>query len=115
MRILCVDDDFLLLKVLVHCLAPRSVALALDSQTAREHLARHPVDCVITDVQMPGEDGWSLAEFISQTYPGIPIFMMSSLENPRVFPPYILGFIQKPFDCCQVILMIEKFRAVEKT
>jgi len=62
-HILIVDDDRLLRELLTGYLEPcgfRVYAVA-DGAGMREVLAREPIDVILLDIVMPGEDGFSLA------------------------------------------------------
>jgi CheY-like chemotaxis protein len=45
--------------------------------------ARGPFDLVITDMQMPGMDGVSMARSMQAAYPDVPIILVSSLGDER--------------------------------
>ena len=59
------------------------------------------VDLLITDIVMPGMDGFALAERLAVKYPGAAVVYMSGYTDPDIFKgrlerPGIL-FLQKPF------------------
>jgi len=53
------------------------------------------VDLVVSDIQMPGGDGLSLAQAVKAAFPTIPIILVSGREQPD---GEYDGFVQKPFD-----------------
>lgn len=76
-RLLIVDDDDVIREGLVGYLENYHEApytLAIDSSPhpidAREKLASHKYDLVISDINMPEEDGFSLLNHVRQNYPG---------------------------------------------
>jgi len=78
-RILVVDDDEGLRELLVRYLADNGYAAAGvgDGQAMKRHLSSHPVDLILLDVMLPGEDGLSLARDLG-THGGPPIIMLSA-------------------------------------
>ena len=68
--ILVVDDEPDVREVLEECFAARgySVLGADSAGTAREMAAKHPIDVAVVDINMPGEDGLSLARHLRERY-----------------------------------------------
>ena len=61
-RILLVDDDVDLREAIADSLGSygASVLQGGCADEAREHLAEHPFDLLVSDINMPGEDGYAL-------------------------------------------------------
>ncbi|MET0203254.1 MAG: response regulator, partial [Casimicrobiaceae bacterium] len=68
--ILVVDDEPDVREVLEECFAARgySVLGADSAGAAREMAAKHPIDVAVVDINMPGEDGLSLARHLRERY-----------------------------------------------
>ena len=79
--VLIVDDDQELQETLAVVLrASRyKVQLASNGAGALEALKRHPVDLVISDLQMFGGDGVSFLKEASNCYPHIPVVIFTGL------------------------------------
>ena len=90
---LVVDDEPLLLDVVSNMLE----ILGWEVRTAEKALAQLAADpliaTLITDVQMPGVDGYELAKRASSERPGLCIFVMSGRDPGRKG----YAFIRKPF------------------
>lgn len=56
----------------------RPVRLTASGREALAVLAEHPVDVLITDIQMPGMSGLELVEEVRKTQPALPIVMMTA-------------------------------------
>lgn len=60
-----------------------------------------PVALVLSDVHMPGLDGWELADRLRATHPQMPVVMMSghaeSLRTPTADHPGVVALVAKPF------------------
>ena len=74
------------------------------------------VDLLMTDVVMPGINGYELFEKLSSTVPNLPKFLFTSgyLEDHRIRnPSFDIGenFIQKPFQLKELILKIQEILA----
>jgi|GEM_PF-4636559 len=104
--ILLVEDDenvrsmaTQMLKILGYTVFPAASpqeALAICTEAAR------PIDCVVTDVIMPGMSGRELVEKVSALRPGIRTLYMSGYTSDVIAHHGVLDegvfFIQKPFD-----------------
>jgi two-component system, OmpR family, phosphate regulon response regulator OmpR len=78
-RILVVDDDEGLRELLVRYLSDNGyeAAAVADGQAMKRHLSSHPVDLLLLDVMLPGEDGLTLARELGSRG-GPPIIMLSA-------------------------------------
>lgn len=83
-RILVVDDDEGLRELLVRYLADNGyeVAAVAEGGAMRHHLAIHPVDLILLDVMLPGEDGLTLARSLSAE--GSPAIIMLSARGEEI-------------------------------
>jgi DNA-binding response OmpR family regulator len=83
-RILIVDDDEGLRELLVRYLSDSGFAVAAVAEggAMRQHLATHPVDLILLDVMLPGEDGLTLARSLSAE--GAPAIIMLSARGEEV-------------------------------
>jgi DNA-binding NarL/FixJ family response regulator len=86
-RLLVVDDDDVIREGLVGYLesyheATYSVTVdsSPDPAEARNKLAQNPYDLVITDINMPGEDGFSLINFIQKQFPNTKTAMITAYK-----------------------------------
>lgn len=78
-NILVVDDDAGLRELLQEYLSAQGlqVATVSDGIQMDAHLAQHPVDLLILDLMLPGEDGLSLARRL-RSRSSLPIIMLSA-------------------------------------
>jgi DNA-binding response OmpR family regulator len=83
-RLLVVDDDEGLRELLVRYLSDNGfdVAAVGDGLAMRHHLATHPVDLILLDIMLPGEDGLSLARSLSTE--GAPAIIMLSARGEEI-------------------------------
>lgn len=79
-RVLVVDDSPIIRDLLVELLtaAKLEVYTAADGAAALEMLDRHRVDLVLSDVEMPGIDGFELLTRIRQRDPELPVVMVTT-------------------------------------
>ena len=112
--ILAVDDDPAILKILNRILTEEQGVQLLTAKNAfeaRRILLDQAIDLVITDINMPGESGLNLAEFIKETYPRIAIIIFSVISDPelsrKIMEIGLYGYIIKPFDRRQILITIE--------
>jgi DNA-binding response OmpR family regulator len=102
--ILVVDDEPDVREVLEEYLGGQgySVVGAESAAAARTAAAKQPIDLVLVDIHMPGEDGLSLARHLRERYAKIAIVMLTSAST---VVDRIVGlemgaddYIPKPFD-----------------
>jgi len=81
--ILVVDDEPSLRSLLNEMLTSSgySVVLAGNAVQAIEILKKHRIDLVLSDVIMPGMNGYKLAEYIYEHYPGIKVQLVSGYSD----------------------------------
>lgn len=118
--VLIVDDEALFLASLVEGLSKYSnefqVKTASNGLDALSILDTYNIDLVITDLKMPVMDGFQLIAEMMETYPLIPVVVMtafgtSSMED-RLSQFGILGFLEKPIDLYALTEKIRSYRAI---
>jgi DNA-binding NtrC family response regulator len=112
-RILVVDDDPLLLDTLREILATGGydAHAAADGRAALAHLADARPDVVITDVKMPGFDGFALLRAVRERHPGMPVILLTgegsvemALRAVREEGAY--HFFEKPVDNDRLLAVV---------
>jgi len=96
-----VDDDPRVLASLEELL--ESAGYATMSFTSAEALLAHGlqgVESLITDIGMPGADGFELRDRVWQTHPELPVFLITGRHEitDQSRPRGKGGFLRKPFD-----------------
>lgn len=110
-RILVVDDTLDIRELLTEVLTRRGCeVLAADGGEAMDEiLARTPVDIIVLDSMMPGEDGLSICRRLSAAG-GPPIIMLSAkgdrLDRISGLELGAEDYIAKPFDADELMLRI---------
>lgn len=111
--ILIVDDEIEIREVLEEYLSGQGyTALVADgAATARELVAHQIVDVAVLDINMPGEDGLSLARHLRERYANIAIVMLTSAST---VVDRIVGlemgaddYVPKPFDPRELLARIK--------
>lgn len=103
-RVLIVDDELNIRRILQASFDKNGwVALTAESgHEALRLLEREHVDCVLTDVTMPGMSGYDLQKEISAIYPDLPVVIMTAFGTiPQAIEAIRHGafeFVTKPFD-----------------
>lgn len=82
--VLHVDDDPDVGPLVCHFLEDVvervTVVTETDSAVALDRIARVDVDCVVSDLDMPGRDGLDLAMAIDATHPDVPVVLFTSRD-----------------------------------
>ena len=103
-RILIVDDEANLRRILQVAFekAGYQAFVPEDVPSALRCLSVEAVDCVLTDVTMPGRTGYELLADIKEKYPAIPVVIMTAYGTiPQAVQAIRDGafeYITKPFD-----------------
>lgn len=103
-RVLVVDDEENLNWSLVASLRRENYAAdgALTADEARRRLTTMAYDCVISDVKMPGIDGFQLLNWLREWRPNTRVIMMTAFGSPSVrqeaFRNGVVAYLEKPFD-----------------
>lgn len=111
-NILVVEDDIKLNNIYCSALQSNSynTIQALDGEEALDIAAEKTVDLVISDIMMPGVDGYELTKELREMYPELPILMISAkegFEDKRYgFMAGIDDYMVKPVDLNEMILRV---------
>jgi response regulator RpfG family c-di-GMP phosphodiesterase len=113
--ILCVDDEPGNLRLLERTLCPSGylVIKAGDGREALEIIGSRKVDLVLTDVLMPGIDGFETCRRIKadERYRHIPVVMITALgsktDRIRGIEAGADEFLSKPFDHAEVLARVK--------
>src|SRR5438876_58922 len=105
-HVLIVDDDPALLQALPEALRLRMSGLTVDTAdsaaTALDRIAARDYDAIVTDIKMPGTDGFELLAEIQRRRPDTPILMITGHGEHALAIQALRGgaydFIQKPID-----------------
>jgi two-component system response regulator GlrR len=121
LKIVLVDDDQGVLRALGLVLQTlgHQTSLFTSGPEALTYLSQNPdVDIVVSDLRMPIMDGAELLRQVRQTYPAIPVVMMSghATANDRASLVALgaRGVLSKPFSPQELLALAEhEIRALE--
>ena len=112
--ILVVDDEDALRQLMYDLLSGvgYEVVLAENGKQALALLQEQSFDLMISDVVMPGMDGYELAVLVQQQYPHMPIQITSgyseSIDNSALSESLRTQTLQKPFTRSQLIKRVHE-------
>jgi CheY-like chemotaxis protein len=82
------------------------VLTAENGMIAKEVLEKLHVDLVVTDLKMPGMDGFELLSLIRRDHPYIPVIVMTAFGNPQLEKWLesvgIFAYLEKPIDFAEL-------------
>jgi CheY-like chemotaxis protein len=103
--VLVAEDEDLLRRLVLRLLNEQGYR-TLEARDGGEalhlaHLSPH-LALVVTDVVMPGMDGWELGRRLASDCPAVPVLYMSAYPSADIFhrggaPSPAVPFLQKPF------------------
>ncbi len=118
--LMVVDDDLHHLALVNHVFEPLGFAVvtASNSETALDMLSDIRPDLFVLDIDMPGQDGWSLAKQLrGGDLVGIPIIMISGHAKDADAPTAQLSlydaFISKPYNLDDLVLRVAELLRLE--
>ena len=104
MKVALIDDDKSARTSLARLIKTTGIELVSFSSALEflEDPIRNQVDCVVTDVRMPGVDGFKLQETLAQTLPYLSIVFITGHGDIPMTVKAIKGgavdFLEKPVD-----------------
>jgi len=115
-RLLLVDDDPALLLALSGTLQNRLNPCTVDAcesgMQALKFVKAHTYATIISDVMMPGMNGWQFLRAIKQSKVKTPVFLMSGNLDPVVMKKALdagaSGFFAKPFDRDELVATVRQ-------
>jgi FixJ family two-component response regulator len=107
-----VDDDEAILRSLEILLESADYAVRLFHSGAEllDRGSLREIDCLISDIDMPGMDGFELLRLVHSARPGLPIILITGYPDTlKRLPP--LGrsnprFFTKPFDGSELLAAV---------
>jgi DNA-binding NtrC family response regulator len=118
-KLLIVDDDCSLvesLRVVFNGLY--QVYTAFSAEQAADILQQESVDVILLDVILPEIDGIDFLKTIHQSYPNLPVVMISGAPSIRpVIRALDLGaadYVRKPFDIDELRLVVARSLEISK-
>ena len=103
-RVLVVDDEENLNWSLVNSLQKEGYVTegARTGEDALRRMADTSFDCVISDVKMPGMDGFELLQWLRENRPRTRVIMMTAFGSPtarqEALRSGVIAYMEKPFD-----------------
>jgi len=120
-RIMVVDDDEGIRQILSTALSGMGYDVLTGSRgtEALNLLLKSSFTLVLTDLEMPGMDGWSLASRIKERFPDIPVVLMTGYAKEAVMKKMkgssVDYVIFKPFRLEDILKTAEKLLGAESS
>ncbi len=111
-KILIVDDEEIVRVIISRYVAEEgySFEMAAGADEALAKLARDDYSLMISDINMPGQDGVSLLKEARQKYPDLAVIMVTAIDNRITAKETLVmgayGYVIKPFDRNALIINI---------
>ena len=119
--VLMVEDDAALREALIDTLRSAGIAVigASDAKSALATLETEAIALVISDVQMPGANGYELLSLIKRQRPDLPVVLMTAYgtvaQAVAAMREGATDYIVKPFDAQALIDMAQRQLAARVT
>lgn len=121
-RILFVDDEKQILRALNRLFSNSDYTIFLkeSGEEALLFLESNPVDLVVSDIRMPGMNGFELLRKIKDTYPNVMRVALSGFTDSRQIYKALEDniakmYLFKPWDNAELIRIIDNLFALERT
>ena len=110
-KILVVEDDASLNRLVCRLLSDNGYQPCENAKEAFDAMEREPFELIITDVMMPGMDGFEFADAIRRQDKEIPILFMTALDDMiskrKGFRIGIDDYMVKPIELDELLLRVE--------
>jgi DNA-binding NtrC family response regulator len=116
--ILAIDDEYDIVNLIQESLQRHrfKVSMFTEPSVALEHFISHSkdYDIVISDIRMPGINGYEFVRKVKESNPKVKVILMSAFEiNDKEFHNLLPdikvdAFLQKPFHIQQLNDIVEK-------
>jgi two-component system C4-dicarboxylate transport response regulator DctD len=113
-RVLLVDDDKAVREALAQTLALAGfrVQPAGSYIEAKDHIGRDFAGIVVSDIRMPGKDGFAVLEFCQTSDPDLPVILLTGEGDipmaVRGMSEGAFSFLEKPCSPRELISVVEK-------
>ena len=122
-RILIVDDEPTLVFFLKQGLQEPEMAYMVDEASSGEEaltrLTYNMYDLLVTDLKMPGINGFTLVEVARSLHPNIQVILMTAFGSREVQDESeqlkVSGYLIKPFPTAQLQEMIKEILLTKET
>jgi FixJ family two-component response regulator len=107
-----VDDDQRILESLESLLesAGHSVWLFASATALLESGSLAKIDCLISDIDLPGMDGFALSDLVHTTRPSLPVILITGhpeiLNQPPSTSSDYYRLFKKPFDAQELLTAV---------
>ena len=122
-RILIVDDETTLVFFLKQGLQESGILCLVDNASSGEEaltrLTYNRYDILITDLKMPGINGFTLLEVARSLHPNIGVILMTAFGSPEVQAEAnrlkVDGYLTKPFPTAHLQDIVKNILAINRT
>lgn len=114
-KLLLVEDDASLREALEDTLAIAGYQFvsAGNGEQALVQLEQHSVDMVISDINMPGMDGYELQQRLRHQYPYLPVLLMTAYGDiskaVEAMRNGAVDYLLKPFEPAALLTIVDRY------
>jgi DNA-binding response OmpR family regulator len=118
MTILVIDDDERVRTLLRNILlfGGYRVIEASDGESGMRHLEKGGFDMVLTDLGMPGMNGWEVTKLIKTRIPQLPVALITgwgtNLDEKKIKESGVDWIIGKPFQVNEILEAVNLFKKI---
>jgi len=107
-----VDDDRSIRWVLAKALQQAGMSVCEFERADALPLPRERPDLIVTDIRMPGIDGFDLLEKLTREYPEIPVIIMTAYSDldsaVAAYQGGAFEYLPKPFDIDEAVELVQR-------
>jgi two-component system, cell cycle sensor histidine kinase and response regulator CckA len=110
-RITLIVDDEPAIRTYIRTILERECFETVEAGTGKRGLEiledlGTAVDLIVSDIHMPEEDGLSFARKAANSFPGVPIILVSGYVSGQEAEPF--EFVEKPFSPASLLRAVRK-------
>lgn len=117
LNILYAEDDETMRTFITRALTGQgwTVHTFSDGLSAKAYFEQHGADILLTDIVMPGMDGYELAQHIRRKSPATPVIYMTGFMGMEGGDHKASALLQKPFHIGQLMKRIQDLCPMAKS
>jgi CheY-like chemotaxis protein/GGDEF domain-containing protein len=112
-RLLCVDDDKIILDLLRRTFSREyDVHAAASGPEALQYLREHPIDLILTDQKMPGMTGLELIAEARKQTPDVAAILLTAYTDPEdliaaINEGRVYRYVTKPWNTADLVITVK--------
>jgi len=111
-KILVIEDDRLMLKLLTKVLSDSYLVYSCENGRKALEIIDDSYSLILTDINMPILNGVEVIKYVKDNFPNIPIIILTSITKEQtvleIFEMGVEDYIKKPFYPKELLIRVDR-------